>query len=91
MITVALVVRIVRRISRSTLVGAIAGILLLLHSKIEAAMGYEFVDFFEGIPVEKKRDAFSRGQLAVGFLPVLSLLAAAEFCSAIHCNQLFDA
>ena len=32
---------------------AVTGVLLLLHTEIKTSMGYEFVDFFEGIFVEE--------------------------------------
>ncbi len=51
----------------------------------------EFVDLFEGILVEKKRNPFSRAQLAFGFLPVQTLLAPAKLGSAIHLDKVFDA
>ncbi len=70
---------------------AIAGILLLLHPEIKTAMRDEFVDLFEGILVEKKRNPLSRAQLAFGFLPVQTLLAPTKLGSLIHLDELFDA
>src|SRR5947208_15626991 len=51
----------------------------------------EFVDLFEGILVEKKRNPLSRARLALGFLPVQALLAPTKLGSLIHLDELFDA
>ena len=70
---------------------AIAGILLVLHPEIDAAMGDEFVDFFKRIAIQQKRDALTGGHFAFRPLLVEPLLSAAEFGGPVHLEELFDA
>ena len=70
---------------------AVAGILLLLHSEIEAAM-------VTNLSISSKESLSSRSatrsravSLAVGLLAFQALLAAAKFGRAIQCDEMFDA
>src|SRR5205085_2498394 len=62
---------------------AIARVLLLLHSEIEAAMRDESVEFFERILVEQQGDTLARCQLPFCLLAIEPLFAAAKLGRAI--------
>jgi hypothetical protein len=57
---------------------AVAEDLLLLHAEVGAAVGHEAVELDEAVPVEQRRDALARGELAGFVLLVDAGLAAAE-------------
>ena len=66
---------------------AVAGDDLLRHAEVEASMGDEFVDFLEAAWIEQQLDAFARGELAGVVLPAPTILAAAQFGTALQIGQ----
>ena len=65
----------------------VAGDALIGHSKIEAAVGDELVDLFEGPRVEQQFDALPGGELAGVVLPPQTILAAAELGAALEIGE----